>query len=274
MPTQMILLIASLTLAFSSNVTRAQEAAVPTKPVVAESISSANEQNADQSVEISNAKNPEWKSYRSMLRGLEAFERFHTKAPLAEPKFVVRPRAEGLSMEGLTLHVKSDQSSLPIPLAEGGYFVLPRDAQADADDADLMLNRKKKLYRWQPAIRTPALPIDQLRLGDLRLACEMEWAIEKDGAPFVFRMFLNAAGGFCRSSKLTVSIPTPYLGAQSVTLVQANRRLNLPLNTGKFSFVLPIHDQAYSDDTMIEIVYDEPNVNLRKPNLATINIGF
>jgi hypothetical protein len=274
MPTRIILLTASLTLALSSNVVRAQEAAVPNKPVVAESIPSANEQNAEQSVEISNAKNPEWKSYRSMLRGLEAFDRYHAKAPLAEPKFVVRPRAEGLSMEGLTLHVKSDQSSLAIPLAEGGYFVLPRDAQADADDADLMLNRKKKLYRWQPAIRTPALPIDQLRLGDLRLACEMEWAIEKDGAPFVFRMFLNATGGFCRSGKLTVNIPTPYLGAQSVTLEQANRRLNLPLNKGKFSFVLAIHDQAYSDDTMIEIVYDEPNVNLRKPNLATINIGF
>lgn len=274
MPTRIILLIASLTSALVSNVTRAQEASALTKPVVAESTSSANEQNAEQSVEISNTKNPEWKSYRSMLRGLEAFDRFHAKAPLAEPKFVLRPRAEGLSMEGLTLHVKSDQSSIPIPLAEGGYFVLPRDAQADADDADLMLNRKKKLYRWQPAIRTPALPIDQLRLGDLRLACEMEWAIEKDGAPFVFRMFLNAAGGFCRSSKLTVSIPTPYLGAKSVTLVQADRHIDLPLNEGKFNFVLAIHDKTYSDDTMIEIVYDEPNVNLRKPNLSTISISF
>lgn len=270
----MFFLIASLSLVFGSNVTRAQEVAASSKPVVAESASSTVEQNAEQSIEISNTKNPEWKSYRSMLKGLDAFDRFHAKAPLAEAKFVVRPRAQGLSMEGLTLHVKSDHSSLAIPLTEGGYFVLPRDAQADADDADLMLNRKKKLYRWQPAIRTPGLPSDQLRLGDLRLACEMEWAMEKDGAPFVFRMFLNAIGGFCRSGKLTVSIPTPYLGAQSVSLVLADRRINLPLNAGKYSFVLPVHDQTYSDDTMIEIIYDEPSVNLRKPNLATINIGF
>ncbi|MBC3832313.1 hypothetical protein H8K33_12385 [Undibacterium amnicola] len=125
MPTRIILLTASLTLALVGNVTRAQEVAAPasTKHVVAESTSSANEQNAEQSVEISNTRNPEWKSYRSMLKGLEAFDRFHAKAPLAEPKFVIRPRAEGLSMDGLTLHVKSDQSSLPIPLAESGYFV-------------------------------------------------------------------------------------------------------------------------------------------------------
>lgn len=267
-------LLLNLSIAFCTNPVFAQEVASPVMPVKSESVAQTSEQNAEQSVEITNAKNPEWKSYRSMLKGLDAFDRYRAMAPLADAKFELKPRRDGITLEGVNLSLKSDDSSRPIPLDADGYFVLPRDAQAEADNADLMINRKKDLYRWRPAIRTPALPDDHLRLGDLRLMCEMEWAIEKDGAPFVFRMYLSALGGFCQSKKVTVEFATPYLGARSVTLVQADRRLDLALDKNRTSFILPIYDRSYSDDAIIEIVYDETNLQLRKRNFSGINVSM
>ncbi|MCX7219827.1 MAG: hypothetical protein NTY70_13095, partial [Burkholderiales bacterium] len=149
-------------------------------------------------VDVSATKNPDWKPYRVMLKGLTAFEQQHALAPQASAKFILKPRNATAALSGVALRLASDAHSLPIALADNGTFSLPRDAQAEQDNAELMINRKKELFRWWPYVRSPQLAAHQRRLGDLRLECQMFWAIHYDDLPFMARNFVRALGGPCK----------------------------------------------------------------------------
>ena len=56
--------------------------------------------------------------------------------------------------------------------------------------------------------------------------------------------------------------------------MQADRRLDLALDKNRTRFILPIYDRSYSDDAIIEIVYDETNLQLRKRNFSGINVSM
>lgn len=264
-------IIAPFVFLFLSNLAYAQsepeqqnKAIVEDDPVVA------------QAVEVNGTKDPDWKRYRVMLKGLDAFEKHHALAPNAAQKFILRPRkAEGV-LKGTTLRIASDDYSLPIALAEDGTFSLPRDAKAVEQDAELLINRKKALFRWWPYVRSPNLAKNQRRVGDLRLECEMFWAVYYDDVPFVARNLVRAFGGPCKSKKVAIGFPADFQGIKSATLVDGERRLELSLNTKLSSFSAPLFDLSFADDAMIEIVYeDNPTlINQRNFSGLSVSVGF
>ncbi len=231
---------------------------------------------ATQAVEVNGVKDPDWKRYRAMLKGLDAFDKYHALAPHAEHKFILKPRKAELPIKGITLRLASDEYSLPITLAEDGTFSLPRDAQAKQQDAEMLINRKKALFRWWPYVRSPQLAANQRRLGDLRLECEMFWAVNYDDAPFFARNFVRALGGPCTSKKVAISFPADFQGLKSATLIQGERRLVLPLDLNLSSFSAPLFDQNFADDAIIEIEYeDNPNLsNQRNYSGLKVSVAF
>lgn len=210
----------------------------------------------DQTVEISSAKNPDWKSYRVMLKGLDAFEKHYVHAPQASPQFILKPRRLDVSLAGLSLRLVSDESSRSIPLASDGSFVLPRDEQAASQNAELMINRKKEMFRWWPLVQTPGVATNYRRLGDLRLECEMFWAIHYDDLPFVARNFVRALGGPCQTRKVILSFPAEWMGLQAATLVQGERRLNLVVDKDKSMYSITLYNPDFSDDALIELRFE------------------
>lgn len=210
----------------------------------------------DQTVEISSAKNPDWKSYRVMLKGLDAFEKHHVHAPQASPQFILKPRRLDVSLAGVSLRLVSDESSRNIPLASDGSFVLPRDEPAASQNAELMINRKKEMFRWWPLVQTPGVAANHRRLGDLRLECEMFWAIHYDDLPFVARNFVRAFGGPCQTRKVTLSFPAEWMGLQAATLVQGERRLNLVVDKDKSMYSITLYNPDFSDDALIELRFE------------------
>jgi hypothetical protein len=111
-----------------------------------------------QQVAVAGSKDPDWKPYRKMLDGPDAFSRYHSLAPKAELKFILRPQQPNLALADLQLRIVGDNVSIDVPIADDATFSVPRDEAAARDDADFRLNSKKGLFRWRPDIHTPRLP--------------------------------------------------------------------------------------------------------------------
>lgn len=228
-------------------------------------------------VDVSATKNPDWKPYRVMLKGLAAFDKQHALAPQASAKFILKPRTAEATLSGVALRLASDEHSLPIALANNGTFSLPSDAQAEKDNAELMINRKKESFRWWPYVRSPQLAAHQRRLGDLRLECEMFWAIHYDDLPFLARNFVRALGGPCKSNKVMLSFPADFTDLRSATLIQGERRLAIMMEKSEksdkkpASFSPPLFDASFSDDAIIELDYDAAS-DASKINYQGLNV--
>lgn len=204
--------------------------------------------------EISAVRDPEWKSYRQMLKGVDAFDEYRQLAPKADLRFVLRPDNPALSMADLTLRIAGTTTSIPVPIAADGTFSIPRYQTAIDEDADLLLNRRKNAVRWRTEIHTPEVPANARRLGDLRLSCRVNWAVLKDDMPFLRRTAVSLAGGPCGSSLVKVYWAEPRPLA-SATLVEGERRLVLSLGKDGVSYSPPLTDQNWGDDALVIFEY-------------------
>jgi hypothetical protein len=212
-------------------------------------------------VEISGTKDPELKSYRNMLKGLDAFEKYHKLAPNALLRFILKPNKDVDALQGLKLNIQGDTLSIPVEIASDGSFTLVRNKLAEQENADLVLNRKKASMRWRPLIRSEGVGQNQLRLGDLRLECEILWAIESDEAPFLIRNLFRLAGGLCHSSKISYNMIIPNL--KLATLISGDRKLILAdAKRDKFrdSLVPPLYDETWNDDAIIALELESTSI--------------
>lgn len=216
-----------------------------------------------QQVTVAGTKDPDWKPYRKMLDGMDAFERHHSLAPNAELKFMLRPQQPNLTLADLTLRIVGDSVNIGIPIAADYTFSLPRDPAAAQDDADLRLSSKKGLFRWRPDIHTEGLPAGTRRLGDLRLECEVRWAVDRFDASFLQLAYLVPLGGACHTSRGRVfyTSAAPLTG---VTLVSSSRREKLPAERlsakDPTRYAPPLHDTSWPDDTLVEFEFATPAV--------------
>ncbi|MDL2355667.1 MAG: hypothetical protein QFF03_10450 [Pseudomonadota bacterium] len=129
-----------------------------------------------QVVHVDGLTDADAQSYRRMIKGMDAFEKFHALAPDARLRYRLYPRRPGVKAAGTTLAIQSDTVAIPVALASDLSFTLPRDARALADYAQVVSNRKTRSFAWGPDVRTPGLAPNTRRLGDLRLECEIDRA--------------------------------------------------------------------------------------------------
>jgi hypothetical protein len=215
-----------------------------------------------QSIHVSSIRNPELKSYRVMTAGLDAFDDHHALAPRArEVRFqlIPGPGAPDNAMQDLSLRIAGNETSIVLPLAADGSFTLPRSAQAEREDADLVTNRKKDTYRWQASVRSDDVPPGMRRLGDLRLQCQVGIAIAKKETPFLLRTLVATklrTTDWCSAVELKMSTYSDPAIA-SATLLDGGRRVALQVKNGGTSFLAPLGDTRYADDTLIELVYKD-----------------
>lgn len=215
---------------------------------------------ASQSIHINSIRNPELKSYRVMAAGLDAFDEYHALAPRArEVRFqlIAGSGAPADAMRDLSLRIAGNESAIPLPLAADGSFTLPRSAQAESEDADLITNKKKGQYRWQPAVHSEGVPAGIRRLGDLRLQCQVTIAIAKKEIPFWVRTLVGTllrTTNWCSAEQLKLGTRSDVPLA-SATLLDGERRIALKVEKEGRSFLSPIGDTRYADDTLIELIY-------------------
>lgn len=206
---------------------------------------------AEKKVQVSGVKNPALRPYRIMTRGLDAFDEHHALAPAAKLRFELW-NADGSipNGNGLALRLAGDKVDLALAVDAQATFELPRSADAFDDNADLVLNRKKEQMGWRPRVRSPGVPDNARRMGDMRLECEVAWAVMKDQLSFVKRSALAVAGGMCRAPMTVLHYRAPRPLA-SVALVSGERSSALKLDGARGTFIVPLRDTSWNDDSLI-----------------------
>lgn len=236
-------------------------------------------------VEISEMRDPVAKSYRRIMRGVEVFERRRDLAPNAALRFKLLPRDRATEMQGISLRIVGEAFALPIALSPENTFTLPLNQRLLDENAIVVPNRKAGSMTWRTDIRTPALPPNTRRLGDLRLEClvGMESGLISNYPPTIFGEVarLIAERRYCEQRE-----PRYLFFAEralwSVTLVHGDRRELLsvdrmyagasrqPLTDDdrKYcdcevlldrTYFAPLGDPSWPDDTLLEFEYmDDP----------------
>jgi hypothetical protein len=222
------------------------------------------------------------KSYRRMVRGMDLFERLHAMAPQAPLRFKLLPRKPDTNMRGIELEVLGHDVDLELPIAPDNTFALPRDAQALAHDAIVTPNRRSRSMTWRAEIRTPGLPPDTRRLGDLRLECRvgLEAGLVSNNSSVLSRMIHAVTDDperYCSQpdAHYLFFADRPLFG---VTLVDGARREVLPVSqlyAGASddpglpydlpycdcevlvdrTYFMPLGDRSWSDETLVRFDY-------------------
>lgn len=206
---------------------------------------------APQRVEVSNTRDPELRSYTQMAKGLQAERDKHQLAPDSTLYFILIPKSSRIKLDGLTMRLASDDNSIPIPIDADGKFHLPLIEQARDGEYDLLLNKPKGQFLIRPYVKSPNLAPDAKRLGDLRLECEVRWAIERQDVSTVFRIFVKAlgTGDPCTSRAVAVGFYPPP-GIDTVALDTPAKAIRLNVSPDKV-YALPLWDAAIRDDSLI-----------------------
>lgn len=221
-------------------------------------------------VHINAIKNPERWTYRAIAAGLDMFDAQHALAPDV-PQLLFKVDARGdkaWSGEAPLARIAADDFSIPLALDGERRFAVARSQAAYDAKAELLLNRKKRDARVMPWVRTPGLPDNQRRLGDIRLDCKVTVAIAKEEAPFWAVGLVNGVlltTDWCSWFKGF----TPKGGDRSwpnqadAALVAATLRdgeRSLALKVRGKSFSAPIGDTSWSNDAIVELEYAPPEV--------------
>ncbi|PHV28629.1 hypothetical protein CSQ93_05495 [Janthinobacterium sp. BJB426] len=213
-------------------------------------------QEAAASVNVQGIRDPDWKPYSAMLKGVKRFEEKHALAPGAQLRFILEPRRADVDMHAIALRLESDDAGMAIALGERNIFSLPVEQGPLYEQAELTVNRKAGSVRWIPYVRSAATSDTIRRLGDLRLACEVHWAIDKDTLPFAMRTAMGALGGPCNfvSQKGTYSFSEPRRIAAAT--ISYNGK-SAPVPFSGTSFTPPLREQDWSDDSVLELTFDD-----------------
>ncbi|MGI5011725.1 MAG: hypothetical protein ACRYGO_10960 [Janthinobacterium lividum] len=222
------------------------------------------EAGATEQVRVSSIRDPELRPYRHMARGLDVWEEKRALAPGATLRFELLTQDGRLAApEGLQLRIAGDdaagnQVDIALPLAADGTFALPRSQAAHDANADLVLNRKKGQYRWRPHVRTPGVPENARRLGDLRLECEVSAAVRKEEVPLLLRAGAAATGSLCRLPMVGYIHRSPKRLA-SATVVAGERKAGLALVDNGAGYQAPLRDKSWDDEALIVYTFaDDP----------------
>ncbi len=203
-------------------------------------------------VEISNIKGPELRSYSQMLKGMMAYKEKNQLAPNSELFFILVPKSKNVSTEGLTMRLASDEASINVPIDVSGKFQLPLLELKTEDEYDLILNKPKGQFVIKPYVKSANLAEDTKRLGDIRLECQVRWAIEKQDVSLIFSSYVKilASGNPCTSSNVSVGYYVPK-DVYAITLDTPKSKIALKVKPYT-TYNLPIWDTDLSDDGLIK----------------------
>ncbi|WP_432383441.1 hypothetical protein [Duganella sp. P38] len=209
-------------------------------------------------VVVNGTRSPDLQPYRYMLSGLDAFDDYHALAPnAAEVRFRLtrRDKAPADALDGLAVRISGEHSDIALPLDAQQRFTLPRNEQAEQENADIVLNKKKRDFSFWPDVRSAGVPDGMRRLGDIRLECRVLVAIGKNHIPFMLRAMINTltlSTDWCGWQKFKLSVRGDGPIARA-TLLAGDQRVPLQVSENGRSYSVPVGDKQYADDTLIEV---------------------
>ena len=230
-------------------------------------------------------RDPVEKSYRKMVRGMELFNAERSMSPNGVLRFKLLPRRPDTDMKSIEMEVIGSTVAFPVAVLPNDTFILERNAKAIDENAQVIPNRKAQSMTWRSDIRTPGLPEDTRRLGDLRLECRvgMEAGLISNSSNIIGRMTqaVMDTPAYC-DRKVPLYLFFADRPLFSVTLVSGTRREQLSIDKLYASasddprlktdlpycdcevlidrtYVLPLGDRSWPDDTLVAFEYMDSN---------------
>lgn len=226
-------------------------------------------------------RDPAEKSYRNIVKGIELFERERGLSPNGALRFKLLARKRETDMKNIEIEVIGTVTAFAVPVAADQTFTLPRNPQALRENAQVVPNRKAQTMTWRADIRTPGLPPDTRRLGDLRLECRVGMAsgLVSNSGSITARLAsaLLDTPAYC-NKKVPLYLFFADRALFSVTLASGTRREVLAVSQlyagasddSKLgndlpecdcevlvdrTYFLPLGDASWPDDTLVEFEY-------------------
>jgi hypothetical protein len=221
------------------------------------------------------------KTLAQLLRAQDVFARHRALAPDATLGFRLYARLDPRDLERLRLFRVDGSQRREVPLDARQRFELdPAWSRAEADRGVLLqTNLPDGAVAWKVDVRTPGIPDDRRRLGDLRLECEAD-TFHGDlqrGLRTPISAVLDASDELCLLDDAQAWFAErPVFG---VTLVDGARRRTLPYrylhgSNGTLALAalfdwpyalrdrtwfLPLDDRSWPDDTQVVLdAMDDP----------------
>lgn len=217
-------------------------------------------------VTIQAIKDPVTWRYSTLLAGLDAFDSERALAPSATLRFEIRnPR----KIDGLALRLVGERATVEVPLEANSLFTLSRDMDEDTDESALTLNQSRGDFDCdclpKAVVRTRDLPANTVRMGDLRLECQVTMAIAKKHLGFFQSVGISMLGGadWCdprQPVNYSLAATQPF---NTVTFSGAGKRVTRQYEKTATTFKLRLTDRAWPDDTLIE--FSQAPVPARAP---------
>lgn len=232
-----------------------------------------------QRVEVTATKPPgalEEKTLSQLLDAQAAFEQHHALAPEATLAFRLYARRDPADLQRLRLYYATGDDRVPVKLDDEQRFALdPAWTTAQARrGALLQTNLPDGAVAWKIDVRSPGVPPDERRLGDLRLECEadmfhgnLQRGLRTPGAAL-----MSAQGDLCRLDDAEIwfaerpifgvllesgarerRIPYSYVHCSDGNMALAGL-FDWPYALRDRSYFLPLEDASWPDET--RVVFD------------------
>jgi hypothetical protein len=212
---------------------------------------------APETVRVTGVRAIPWKSYRAMRAAMDAYEQHQALAPDAVFRFgVLLPPGQALP-PNFALRVRTqDGKEYPVQM-DKLLFQLPI-LPDNVLDADLVTNLKGVPIRIGIKVETPGVPEGMDRLGDLRLNCQIDRAIDRADEGVLDRLFGTPK---CDSKRggywLYAPLGLPSVAASLVEGTRSEVLLRSQDARGKI-YQLPLQDASWGNDALIEYRYTRP----------------
>lgn len=217
---------------------------------------------SENSIEIRGVRHPDDIPYSSFVAAMRAFDESHHYAPGASLLFSARNH-DG-KFDGLHISITGEQVWIPVPLDADGRFTLPLRQDALDDKAFVQANQRNGEVNWGTVIRTPGLPDGTLRLGDLRLACRVNYALSREQTSLWVVAIARLVGGCNSDGRMVRELKRPGM---RVKLTYQGREEILPDKyylAHHTAWVMPLTDGNWHDDTLVQFLEPDSNFVLDK----------
>lgn len=204
---------------------------------------------------VQGIRDPYGLTAKQLREAREAFESRRAElAPQALLGFEVFGFRTNPTLAGLRLRLVSDTGpAIALIPDENGIVMLPALAGVD-DRYALQANRKRGSVRVRPVAISPGTNPTDIRMGDVRLTCRVNWAIARTTLSLFVRGAVGAVGGPCNSSKIAAywSVDRPLASA---TVVDGARALPLDVGRTGNAYRAPAYDRSLSNEARLRLVY-------------------
>ena len=216
-----------------------------------------------QQVTVTGSRTQPFKPYRAMFPGLKAYARLQASlGPQSQLRFRIFKRDEADPSfpppASVKVSLRGPETSTVLALDADDRFVLPLSQTLYDEDFDIVLNQPAKAYGWMPDVRSPNVPQNARRLGDIRLECSVFTEIQKVDMSFAARTAINVLtlGGDICAAKVGSFFFTAPQKLASARIVEGDK--TKVLKTWGTSFEVPVADKSWSNEALIEFEFAGP----------------